>query len=486
MKVLIPPSLFGFSVFKRKYLKKAGETPDTPEQPKKPETPQEKPPSKVVSANYRDPESLQAEFDPAQGYVPQQYDVPQLTEEQIQAARGAYGVGIGPGIVATPGQQTPTDEPSVPEESSYEDAYIPPGYLSSEEQRTQQFQSVIRASSEQMKFIPEIKRNLDDPTPRLIWADWLEENGQEDYANAIRMQQYLVSEKERFTNDQRNQMLTRQSELFQQHPEWFGVWGWQGRERRRGESPGLASFDRGMLQVESSPRLSFWTNLFGANITSQNEAQLQANAQNSLRNVESMKLDISDEANLNFLVEYSDWIENISSFSLTTIADENEAGLPVQDLQRLLPHFRNLTELSLPGNYLGQEFNDGIGLLANSEQLTNLRKLDLSDNQLSVEDVYRITHSQNLQHLQELDITGHEIGDDRIVFEALLPSPYLRDIRRLALNEDNLTPDAIRALQQRFPGDVLELRHQEQDEPEWIEPMPNLPNEIEPPDLENI
>src|SRR5262245_5515961 len=95
-------------------------------------------------------------------------------------------------------------------------------------------------------FLRTIREHPDDDGPRLVYADWLEERGECDRAEFIRVQ----CELEQSPEDERyGDLVRREAELLERHREtWFGEW------------PGIfAQIRRGFLEVEVSttaaPRL---------------------------------------------------------------------------------------------------------------------------------------------------------------------------------------------------------------------------------------
>src|SRR5262245_17894644 len=69
-------------------------------------------------------------------------------------------------------------------------------------------------------FLPDIIANPDDDAPRLIYADWLEENGEPERAEFIRVQCELARLPR--GDDRRPTLLARERRLFVTHG---GTWG---------------------------------------------------------------------------------------------------------------------------------------------------------------------------------------------------------------------------------------------------------------------
>src|SRR5438046_849825 len=69
-------------------------------------------------------------------------------------------------------------------------------------------------------FLADIREHPDDDVPRLVYADWLDENGQSDRAELIRVQIELASMPETARAEELRQ---RQDALLKEHAqEWLG------------------------------------------------------------------------------------------------------------------------------------------------------------------------------------------------------------------------------------------------------------------------
>src|SRR5690349_20304098 len=78
------------------------------------------------------------------------------------------------------------------------------------------------AVSDEEALLQAIWAEPDDDAPRLVYADWLEENGRPDRAEFIRVQCVLAGSG--LTLSQRKRLRARQDELWSAHrQEWLGV-----------------------------------------------------------------------------------------------------------------------------------------------------------------------------------------------------------------------------------------------------------------------
>jgi uncharacterized protein (TIGR02996 family) len=100
-------------------------------------------------------------------------------------------------------------------------------------------------------FVRTIAEDLYDDAPRLVYADWLEEHGDPDRAEFIRVQCELEPMRDRYEIDRAAELHRREEELLGAHEEeWRGAMpkGWDDWERRTS-----AKFRRGFVDTVSMP-----------------------------------------------------------------------------------------------------------------------------------------------------------------------------------------------------------------------------------------
>src|SRR5689334_18621005 len=80
-------------------------------------------------------------------------------------------------------------------------------------------------------FIRGIAEDLYDDAPRLVYADWLDEHGDPERAEFIRVQCELEPMRDRYEIDRAAELHRREDELLGKHrKEWLrpGMEGWDG------------------------------------------------------------------------------------------------------------------------------------------------------------------------------------------------------------------------------------------------------------------
>lgn len=351
-------------------------------------------------------------------------------------------------------------------------------------------------------FLCTIREYPDDDGPRLVYADWLEEQGECARAEFIRVQ----CELENNPDDERWRALARrEAELLAEHgPRWLGPWQLSRDVKLR----------RGFLEVEIYPqaaaqlseeswqapallelavniprshpsgiqRLINWP---GREFITRLEPEWQLNRHDwsdlcrglslnwprlealtlppiafsnsdiesllSMPNLKRLKL-----RNFRMPPSSGDWqtvlstpvVERIEAieFEETPLSEES-----CRHLARICNRAGNLRQLKLNNCRLGvNEFRQFV-------EYANLRKLsvlDLTDNPLRDSGVRLLAESLNLQSLTELTLNGCECGKPGI--QSLLESGLLRGLMALHLNNNFLGDATARVL--LTSGELASLR----------------------------
>src|SRR5262245_5359582 len=101
-------------------------------------------------------------------------------------------------------------------------------------------------------FLADIRANSEDDNPRLICADWLEDYGDSDRAELIRVQ--CEQHRPGVSSDRRRVLACREGELLATHSgRWLGPLAHACRSPRDSGTMGC-QFRRGMVQVLVHPK----------------------------------------------------------------------------------------------------------------------------------------------------------------------------------------------------------------------------------------
>jgi uncharacterized protein (TIGR02996 family) len=277
----------------------------------------------------------------------------------------------------------------------------------------------------------------DDDGPRLVYADWLEEHGDPERAEFIRVQCRLARLPE--GDAQRPQLQRREDELLRAHEqEWL-----------RPVEPWLFSdhgpthaFRRGFLEV-----MEVWTETFlasGAELLSQTP----------LRDVTFPSLDSR------LCDQLAQWPLLLRLEGLGLGVHEQRGG----GLDRLLasPYLANLRRLFVPG--LASRFLEPherrsilgcnqMRILVRESHVHRLRELSLPEHGLGNEAIEMLVSSVTVAGLTDLDLRDNGLNDRAAL--ALAGSRHLGCVERLDVRENPLTERGLRVLRERFGQRVL-------------------------------
>lgn len=385
---------------------------DTPEPPKPPATPEppaldpmEMTPGEYASAPNRSPSSMEQVPDEYNAQPPAAPTPPPPVEPPIDEEPDPF-------VMPQVEEEADTDLAeanahdaalaAIPFEEADED-------LAEEAPAEQPFEVAgegIEITEQDTAFLQDIKSSPNDDTPRLIWADYLEEEeNQPERAEAIRSSIFL----ENYRNDPnpsadprtRVESANRLYELLNTHPEWFYPWTW-GRENQGG-----AEFRRGLLHVGSS------ANRF-------RQILEQVGVERAMAMVERVKLygsarDVIEALALNLGSASSPpiwWLPQISSLDLSDNPQLMNWQYGIAFNLTYSGRVPSLRELNLRQTRFGSDDGHAIEQLANSNMLPNLRTLNLSYNNLSPASIDALINARGLQNLQELDLRGNAVSGD--------------------------------------------------------------------------
>lgn len=321
--------------------------------------------------------------------------------------------------------------------------------------------------SEKMRkaFLEDILAHPDDDAPRLIFADWLEEEGDAERGEFIRVQ---VERAHLPIWDPRQVRLRlRESELIKQYGEKWKqelptLEGVEWREFRRGFVAG-ASFED--FQVLQTCAAACWAAapIEVAAVARRNRPNLP---RQSIKPIPALRELILDEV----------WIvrDEVKQLARTPLLSTlrtleiNNCNLSVDGFRVLAAsrHLFNVTTLRLPENYIG---NGGVEILAGATSLSSLAELDLSqsgrygryfeDPTLEPAGLKELARWPSLAQLRSLNLSGHAVGSSGL--RSLLQSKHLSQLKELILRQnDGFGPEAMQefgAARSELQLDVLNL-----------------------------
>jgi uncharacterized protein (TIGR02996 family) len=231
-------------------------------------------------------------------------------------------------------------------------------------------------------FLEQIKAHPDDDATRLIFADWLQENGSPAESDRGELMRIQVLQNQLLPSDPRQDSLGRRAKalLSQYRDVWVGdlmdhlTW----------------RFDRGMLHLEGR-----------ADKFLSSEVAALARPETCLW-LESLKLNEVRTAWVGQL-EASPFLPYLAALDLSLNRFHHQG---LVSLVRS-PQVQRLRSLNLAGNRVGPP---GARAIAASPHLANLAVLDLRGNRIFDEGAEHLRGSPHLQHLSSLRLKGNRIS----------------------------------------------------------------------------
>jgi uncharacterized protein (TIGR02996 family) len=299
-------------------------------------------------------------------------------------------------------------------------------------------------------FLAAIRAAIEDDIPRLVFADWLQENGEEERAELIRLQCELARAAHDDPNNSSRQR--RIDELLNTNwDNWVaGFPGWVQRDRFRhqfvrGFISSISTTSRRFLR--DADALTGLTALVNLELTSPTAEALQSEF---LARVGGLHLDPVDSASISALASNL----NLQLFRhLHVDTGRDSRGLPPrthvnrQAIQRLFanPTLTGLKQFSLNGPPHGDAVACGLA----EGKFTSLEQLDLVDSRLTAEGLSDIVGSPSCASLRGLYIAGNHFGDAGI--RHLVGAPGLSQLECLNCIDCGLTGESAKMLAE-WPG----------------------------------
>jgi uncharacterized protein (TIGR02996 family) len=331
-------------------------------------------------------------------------------------------------------------------------------------------------------FLEAILEAPDDDAERLIFADWLTEQG-DPRGDFIRLQIHLARHPD---DPQRFTLARREKQLLAQHrPDWLGPLAAHAGDCR---------FERGFLAgvtLDADFFLRSVRDIFTDHPLIQHVRFLNAaaclRALGQCRYLQRLtSIDLGNQDLNAHAAEWEPQRSRLADFfdsphlgSLTRLAlrdcgmrsqylYELATGRTVSRLRVLDLHlnqvddggvydlsvyagFEELYELVLSSNPVT---SNGVRRLVSSTCLARLARLDLSDTELDDAGVAELARAPNMKGLTHLRLCGCRLGSDS--YRTLVASPYLDRIEVLDLRENRwISPEERQLLQMRFGSRVL-------------------------------
>jgi len=297
-------------------------------------------------------------------------------------------------------------------------------------------------SAEERAFFDRIRDEPADDGPRLIYADWLEENGQPDRAEFVRLQVAI----ERLPDDdpRRSELRDRERMLREANEaRWSAhlaplVTGW---EFRRGvidsvsvDTNQFLAAGAAIFELAPVRKVRFFD--VGGRLTKLVQSPL-------LSHIRELDLSGNDLGNRGpILLSKSKYLTRLDALDLSF----NEFGDKGLEALANSPIFGKLESLQITDN--GEFGVPGLRALANSQYLSELIRLDVSGNYLSDAAIRTVLQGPATQKLRRLLLHGNRLGDsgtaafaESLIFAKMAEQDRVIDLRRV-----DMGPTGARAL----------------------------------------
>jgi uncharacterized protein (TIGR02996 family) len=305
-------------------------------------------------------------------------------------------------------------------------------------------------------FLDHIVANIDEDTPRLAYADWLEENGQDERAEFVRVQ----VERARLPawDAAQVRLRLREAELLKEHGEsWLA-------EMPAVEGARWEGFRRGIVaEVSFSSFEAMRKNAHACRAVAPVEAVTvrwprRREGERTVKPIAELR-----ELTLTGNPDYGAFAWVADSPQLSTLRVLTARGMWGGSLARLVasPHLANLKSLRLPSNNLG---NPGLHALAQSASLTALEELDFSslarheryirDPVIRAAGMGALMNWPGLATVRSLNLNGNDLSRDGL--RTLLRSPHAGALKELSLRDARLDGQSMAEFHDALPALRLE------------------------------
>ena len=287
-------------------------------------------------------------------------------------------------------------------------------------------------------FLAGIRAHLDEDTPRLVFADWLQENGDEARAEFIRLQceLYRVNPRYRGSAYGRKDFTPGQEAAYEREQELFTA----NHVRWKSGFPSWMSssvhwvFRRGFIgRLRATPNQFFSNGERVLSLCAVDELWLEKMAgadptlyrSGLLTGFRSLHVPEIDSAGIRSLAD-SPALDMLSELGF---GKRQSPTITPGTLQRLLhsPRLKNLTRLILSNSRIGDE---GLRQLVKAP-LSRLETLNLRDTGLTAKGAHLLANWPGLESVRSLVVAQNRL--DTATIRTLVESPYAANLSELWL-----------------------------------------------------
>lgn len=264
-------------------------------------------------------------------------------------------------------------------------------------------------------FLSDIVDHPNDDTPRLVYADWLDDQDNNLRAELIRAQCRLAL---LAPGDEHRKLSRRVSELLLNEGEWIVA-------LPQLEGVRWEDFSRGFVE--------------GVFVDSVETFLKHAEAMFKATPVRRLRIG-SVSPNSMEMLSTSPWLDRLSELNISNLGTQGPGLSGMRSLARS-PRVGQLTALLLHYNALGEA---AVCRLVESPHFLQLRELYLSGNDLQDRAAHALSRATGMPRLTDLDLRDNNIGDDGM--QALAYSEHRRELATLYLVNNRISTTGAEAL----------------------------------------
>jgi uncharacterized protein (TIGR02996 family) len=268
--------------------------------------------------------------------------------------------------------------------------------------------------NDQDAFLAAIHDAPDDDAPRLIFADWLDEHGESDRAEFIRLQVEMRRERE-----QNAQLTPRLEELFLRSKECFRR-PWAEAGRKLGAAA-IAAYSRGFPDALAMPAKDFvkqgraMSNWLGPQTRVKfwncRKAMAAVADSPSLQFVSKLEFSCQSDRDVFEDADVVAFLKSPYLFRMKRLCLNSQSRLTVK-VGYALAAAKSLTALTYIQLGGIQLHDEGIEQIANAPHLATLELLAIFDTGFGARGARSLVASPYLKNLKELQIYGNPIGEE--------------------------------------------------------------------------
>lgn len=286
-----------------------------------------------------------------------------------------------------------------------------------------------KITAKDKEFVASIVADPDDDTIRLVYADWLEEQGRQDRADFIRAQIELSTPPQPRSKTRRRNLTRMTKNLWEKHGE------------RWHKEPGGGD-EKIFTEWGSSSNFHLWERGFFARNYVRTMKEQLAELPELVKKAPIQYLDVADSrrADVARLIKLS-ILQQMKGITLFCSSFEDELKISDKEIAKLVkcPYLTRLEKLDLTQHDIGAE---GIRLISHADTMPNLCELHMYGNNWTDEGLQILAESPLASRLRYLHVSGVTAKGVRNFVKA----PALKNLKVLKFDNADVRDSGAKAI----------------------------------------